>query len=267
MSSIRSKISYVTISFLAILCIAFSFYVLNMTKNYRKLKLESLTALLQDKSERINTAIVEMQQDALSLANAARVFLLYTDRSPEVGRLLVRNNLLLFQSAAGAGIWFDGPDEKLTGYSAEYKAGNSVPTDSDVSGFSFGKENWYQTIRKGLDRRGRVVWSQPYLKSNGSEELVITVGTGIYGAENQLSGIAAVDWKIQKVINEIGRIKPTPNSFILMCDREHDYILAHTGLREVDTRIRGGSLKTLPCRKPSAVKPRSIWLYQIYRCR
>ena len=66
------------------------------------------------------------------------------------------------------------------------------------------------------------------------------------GAENQLSGIATVDWKIQNVINEIGRIKPTPNSFILMCDREHDYILAHTGIRNMDARLRGGSLKTLP---------------------
>ena len=251
MSSIRSKIFYVIISFLAILCIAFSFYVFSMTKNYRKLKLESLTALLQDKSERINTAIVEMQQDSLSLANAARVFLLYTERSPEVGKLLVQNNLLLFQSAAGAGIWFEPnepyPGPKPAGYFAEYKEGETVPTTSDASkNIHYRDENWYRTIRKGLDRRGRVVWSQPYLKTNGKDNLVITVGTGIYGAGNQLSGIATVDWKIQNVINEIGRIKPTPNSFILMCDREHDYILVHTGIRGMDARLRGGSLKTLP---------------------
>lgn len=251
MRSIRSKIFFVIILFLLILCVAFSFYVLTMTKNYRKLKLESLTALLQDKSERINTAIVEMEQDALSLANTARVFYLYTDRSPEIGRKLVKNNIHLFQSAVGGGIWFEPntlyPARKSAGFFAEYRPGETVPSASEAGkDFRYREEIWYTSIWRGLDRRGRVIWSPPYLKKEGTEGLLITVGTGIYGEQSRLVGIATVDWKIQNVINEIARIKPTPNSFILMCDPVHDYILANTAIRGVDTMLYGRSLKQLP---------------------
>ena len=107
MRSIRAKIFLVVISFLLIMSFAFSFYAVNTTTNYRKLRINELAATVQYKSERINTYITEMEQDALSLANAGSVFYLYTDRSQKIGNTIVLNNIRTFPTAAGGGIWFD----------------------------------------------------------------------------------------------------------------------------------------------------------------
>ena len=107
MRSIRAKIFLVVISFLLIMSFAFSFYAVNTTTNYRKLRINELAATVQYKSERINTYITEMEQDALSLANAASVFYLYTDRRENIGNTIVLNNIHTFPTAAGGGIWFE----------------------------------------------------------------------------------------------------------------------------------------------------------------
>lgn len=252
MRSIRAKIFLVVISFLLIMCFAFSFYAVNTTTNYRKLRIDELAATVQYKSERINTTITEMEQDALSLANAARVFYLYTDRRTSVGESIVLNNIRIFPTAAGGGIWFDpylfDPKLKNASFYACYDCNRKLTLDTHYNADknNYLNQRWYQIIIRGLKKRGNVKWSPPYLDTEGTKSLIITAGTGIYGEDSKRIGLATIDWKIQNVINEISKIKPTENSFVLMCDPEHDYILANTYSPGRSEKMTGRSLRYVP---------------------
>ncbi len=252
MRSIRAKIFLVVISFLLIMSFAFSFYAVNTTTNYRKLRINELAATVQYKSERINTYITEMEQDALSLANAGSVFYLYTDRSQKIGNTIVLNNIRTFPTAAGGGIWFDpyrlDPSLKAVSFYA-CRSNSSIPMlDSHYSMeiTSYLQQSWYRLLIRGLKKRGDVKWSPPYLDTEGTKSLVITVGTGIYNAEGERVGLATIDWRLQNVIRAITQIKPTGNSFVFMCDPEHDYILANTYSPGRSEKMTGRSLRYAP---------------------
>lgn len=252
MRSIRAKIFLVVISFLLIMSFAFSFYAVNTTTNYRKLRINELAATVQYKSERINTYITEMEQDALSLANAASVFYLYTNRSKEIGNTIVLNNIRTFPTAAGGGIWFEpfrlDPARRFACFYACYNDKEKLLLDPhyNTEQYSYLNQAWYKHIARGVKKRGDVKWSPPYLDTEGTKSIIITAGTGIYNHNAERVGLATIDWRIQNVIQAISRIKPTANSFVFMCDPEHDYILANTYSPERSEKMTGRSLRYAP---------------------
>lgn len=252
MRSIRAKIFLVVISFLLIMSFAFSFYAVNTTTNYRKLRINELAATVQYKSERINTYITEMEQDALSLANAASVFYLYTNRSKEIGNTIVLNNIRTFPTAAGGGIWFEpfrlDPARRFACFYACYNDKEKLLLDPhyNTEQYSYLNQAWYKHIARGVKKRGDIKWSPPYLDTEGTKSIIITAGTGIYNHNAERVGLATIDWRIQNVIQAISRIKPTENSFVFMCDPEHDYILANTYSPERSEKMTGRSLRYAP---------------------
>ncbi len=252
MRSIRAKIFLVVISFLLIMSFAFSFYAVNTTTNYRKLRINELEATVQYKSERINTYITEMEQDALSLANAASVFYLYTDRGRKIGNTIVLNNIRTFPTAAGGGIWFEpfqlDPARRFASFYACYNDRNTLALDThyDTEQYNYLNQTWYKLIARGVKKRGDVKWSPPYLDTEGTKSIIITAGTGIYNPKGERVGLATIDWRIQNVISAISKIKPTENSFIFMCDPEHDYILANTYSPGRSEKMTGRSLRYTP---------------------
>ena len=252
MRSIRAKIFLVVISFLLIMSFAFSFYAVNTTTNYRKLRINELAATVQYKSERINTYITEMEQDALSLANAASVFYLYTDRRENIGNTIVLNNIHTFPTAAGGGIWFEpfrlDPARRFACFYACYNHQQKLALDThyDTPRYNYLSQTWYKLIARGVKKRGDVKWSPPYLDTEGTKSIIITAGTGIYNPGGERVGLATIDWRIQNVIRAISRIKPTENSFVFMCDPEHDYILANTYSPGRSEKMTGRSLRYAP---------------------
>ena len=161
MRSIRAKIFLVVISFLLIMSFAFSFYAVNTTTNYRKLRINELAATVQYKSERINTYITEMEQDALSLANAASVFYLYTNRSKEIGNTIVLNNIRTFPTAAGGGIWFEpfrlDPARRFACFYACYNDKEKLLLDPhyNTEQYSYLNQAWLQAYRPGREKTRR----------------------------------------------------------------------------------------------------------------
>lgn len=71
-----------------------------------------------------------------------------------------------------------------------------------------------------------------------------TVGVGVYN-ENNLVGMATVDWDMDSILNSILKIKPTPNSFVLFADKANDYVIATTEKGVDNAAIFGKRLKTL----------------------
>ena len=91
MRSIRGKILIIVISFLLILCTAFSVYSLITTANYKRLRIEALVSRVQFESERLNGSISVMEQDAAGLANAGRAYYSYARHNDMHGRKLLRH--------------------------------------------------------------------------------------------------------------------------------------------------------------------------------
>ena len=89
MHSIRGKILAIVISFLLILCLAFSVYSLITTANYKRLRVEALVSRVQFESERLNRSISVMEQEAVGLANAGRAYYSYARHNDSHGKKIL----------------------------------------------------------------------------------------------------------------------------------------------------------------------------------
>lgn len=72
-----------------------------------------------------------------------------------------------------------------------------------------------------------------------------TVGAGIYTDEN-LIGIATVDWQISAIVETISQMKPTPNSFALFADTKNDFIIVSNDKYLDNDKLLGKSLNNIP---------------------
>lgn len=252
MRSIRGKILIIVISFLLILCLAFSAYSLITTANYKRLRVEALISRVQFESERLNRSISVMEQDAVGLANAGRAYYSYARDNDEHGKKLLQELMPNFVQAMGGGIWFEpfrfNPLKRRISFYVHYTPKHELVYDPELNSPSYDYHNqiWYRLGKNSALRRYQLQWSPPYYDSEGSKALMITVSAPIYSENNVFIGLATLDWKVQSVINELGKIRPTPHSFVLLCDPAYNCILANTFSRENSENMIGRPLDVIP---------------------
>jgi len=69
-----------------------------------------------------------------------------------------------------------------------------------------------------------------------------TAGAGMFDDTGKLIGLTTADWEIDEVIRELNAIKPTENSFILLCVPAEDYVISSTRTNAVI----GASIQEIP---------------------
>ena len=252
MRSIRGKILIIVISFLLILCTAFSVYSLITTANYKRLRIEALVSRVQFESERLNGSISVMEQDAAGLANAGRAYYSYARHNDMHGRKLLQEIMPNFVQASGGGIWYEpflfNPLKRRVSFYMYYSPNRELVYDPvmNLEGYDYHNQLWYRLGKNSALRRYRLQWSPPYYDSEGSKALMITVSAPIYSEDNVFIGLATLDWKVQSVISELGKIRPTPHSFVLLCDPAANCILANTFPRGSGDSMVGRPLDVIP---------------------
>ena len=79
--------------------------------------------------------------------------------------------------------------------------------------YDYHNQGWYKQIKQQLTKDNNTAWSLPYYEDQGSETMMITVGSGIYDGD-KLIGMSTVDWKIDSIFNEISEMKPLEHGFV-----------------------------------------------------
>lgn len=245
--SLRTKILLIVLVFVVIMCGAFLAYTLITSENYKQLRLEGIEKTVEYETERVNKIILEIERGAMYYAFGGT--LCYDTQSEELGKRLAVEYLSKISTAVGGGFWFEpyafNKDIALSFFYAYYddKTGE-VRTDitSQSAKYDYLNKIWYRELIENISKPDQVVWTKPHVDDSGRLSLMTTSGAGIFNANGELIGISTVDWEIDDVIKQLTEVKPTENSFVILCVPKSDYIISSTRTKSV----AGAKMESLP---------------------
>ena len=246
LSSIKSKIIVLTFSLLIMLGLVVTGAALIAFYRDKELVITATNASITSFEGQMNKEIAELEKNALDLAVMGEIYF-QNGKQQAVGEFSTQQILKNYPSSMGNGIYFTPynvqKDQKIFCIHAVWENKKIEMLPSCVKGtFDYFKQNWYSEIIKDLENKKRVSWVRPY-RSTQLGILMTTVGAGIYN-QNELVGMATIDWEMDTILKSILKIKPTPNSFVLFADKTKDYIIATTEQGVDNSTIMGKSLKT-----------------------
>jgi sigma-B regulation protein RsbU (phosphoserine phosphatase) len=246
LNSLRTKILLIVLAFIAINGTVFFIYAIITSINYKQLRFEGIEKTVEVETEKVNKIISELERGAIFYSIGG---LLYYEGLPdELGQKFTEEGIKELPNADGAGFWF----EPYAYRSGRLRAGFYVFKDADtgkiiedetfdINNYDYHSMNWYREIISSIKQPYQIVWVRPYLDANPASGLMTTAGAGIF-KDGKIIGITTVDWEIEEVIRELTGIKPTENSFFLLCDPKNDYVISSTRTQSVT----GASINTLP---------------------
>jgi len=242
--SLRTKIVLIVLVFLAVIGAAFVVYSIRTTVNYKILRLENIKKTVEFETEKVNKLIAELEHGVMNLAINGLLF--YESQSYSIGETALLEYLRFFPVPVGGGFWFESyafnADTFRTGIYAFYdKTIGELRLDDIEADYDYYNLTWYREIADAKPEPYQTVWTKTYIDDT-SFNLMTTVGTGIFDRDGRLIGISILDWVIDDVVKELTAIKPTENSFVLLCVPEKDHIISSTRT----SIAAGGSIKSIP---------------------
>ena len=248
MTSIKSKIIFVTVALLCALGVVVVSAALMAFYHDKELIISSNDTSIAAFEWQLNTEISALEKNVLDLALLGDVY--YQRGKPQsVGEFFTTQILRNYPHSMGNGIYFlpykIHKDQKISCIHAVWNDDAKIDLLPSCvnSTFDYFKQNWYKEIIKDLQSSKRVSWTKPY-KSTQLGILMTTIGSGIY-FDNDLVGLATVDWELDTILKSIIKIKPTPNSFVLFADKASDCIIATTEPGVDNSTIMGKPLETI----------------------
>ena len=247
MYSIRAKILGVALLFIASIGVTFVVYSVITTVNYKRLRLESIEKTVQLEAEKVNRTVTVMERAAIFYAIGGK--LAYDIQYDKFGMDLTVEFLSNLPMAVGGGFWFEPYAYRKNSlregiYTFYDKETGKIRMDNSffMEDYDYHNKDWYREISGRVKKPYQVVWTKPYYDNSGVFSLMTTAGAGIFDNNGKLIAISTVDWEIDNVVKELTTLKPTRNSFVLLCAPQQDYIISSTRTNSVT----GASIESLP---------------------
>jgi sigma-B regulation protein RsbU (phosphoserine phosphatase) len=232
LNSLRTKILFIVLAFIAIEGTVFFIYAIITSVNYKQLRFEGIEKTVELETEKVNKIISELERGAIFYSIGG--FLYYEGMPEELGQKFTEEGIEGLPNASGGGFWFEPysyRSDRLRAGFYVYKdtdTGKIIEDDTfDINEYDYHSMNWYREIINNIKQPNQIVWVRPYLDPNPASSLMTTAGAGIF-KNGKLIGITTVDWEIDDVIDKLTGIKPTENSFFLLCDPKNDYVISST---------------------------------------
>lgn len=237
-NSIRTKILAIVLVFFSLISAAFVIYSITTTKDYKRLRLESIENTVAFETEKVNRIISELEQGAVFFALGGMLTL--NAQSDELGFKFVTEFLSSIPAAVGAGFCYEpyeyNKDQLRKGFYSFYENDTGRVAVDDfffLSEHDYHNAGWYREIIEFAKYPNQVIWTRPYLDDSGTFSLMTTAGSPIFNEDGKIAGISVVDWEIENVIKELTAVKPTENSFIVLGVPERNYVISSTRTRSV----------------------------------
>ena len=248
--TIKSKIILISALVLITLSMLLSFFAYLYLQNGKSLILKGFSFRISNFAEKINKDIIRIEDNAKDLALQGEMFN-QIDKNKNMALLTTINIFKNYPNSLGGGIWFEpnviDPAKRLYCIYVYRNKNNEVVPDEqfETEEYDYLNRSWYKEIFPNVKKEDNVEWSRPYYEKEGSNTLMVTAGAGIYD-HDKLIGISTVDWEISSIIKSVSEMKPTPNSFALFADKDHNSIIASTDPYMDSSELLGKPLNTLP---------------------
>lgn len=250
LKSIKSKITVLTFAILCILAIAITGVASLSFYNDKEMTIAAGGLSISSLAENLNKEITKLEKNALDLALMGEIYN-KAGKKEEIGIELLTGIFQNYPDSLGGGIWFKPyviqPDKKRSCLYAFRNSNDRIVMDYSYQSeeYNYLQQSWYTEIMAELEKGKKIFWAKPYYEDIGAKTLMTTVGAGIY-IDGKLIGLSTVDWRMDDILNEILKIKPTTNSFALFADKINDYIIAYAEPDVDKNMLMGKSLKVLP---------------------
>ena len=261
--TIKSKILIIAFIMLAVLILAFIIYVGIFRMKMKQLMLQNYAYSVNSFVQQIDEKVIMMQDNSKDLALLGSLFY-QTDRSNSLTKKAIIYLFENYEKSLGGGIWFepyvvDKNQKRTCFYVYRNKEGKLILDESFSSDeYDYHNQGWYKQIKSKITKENPMAWSLPYYENQGSETMMITVGTGIYDGD-KLIGMSTVDWELSTIFEEIEDMKPIErgfylfktkgkikDSFSLFASKKDDYIIASDDPVLDNDALVGKTLDNIP---------------------
>ena len=248
LASIKSKIIFLTLGLLLVLGAIVTGAAITAFYHDKELIIAGNNSVLTTFEEQMNTEIAELEKNALDLSVMGEGYF-QEGKDHRMGAFFTQQILKNYPNSMGNGIYFTPyqitENQKISCIHAVWNEDHKIDMlpACETSTFNYFAQNWYPEILKNLQKGHRISWARPY-RSTQLGNLMTTVGAGIFD-QNNLVGMATVDWDMDTILKSILKIKPTPNSFVLFADKMNNYIIATTEPGIDNTSVFGEPLEIL----------------------
>ncbi|WP_018692851.1 ATP-binding protein [Algicola sagamiensis] len=149
------------------------------------------------------------------------------EKISEKSKTILVENFESFPESIGGGLWYEPytlfKEEIFYGPYAYWHDGDvKFSWDLNTPTYNYHQQSWYQLALppdwdRTKPRPQTVYWTPPYYDEAGSFALMMTVNAIIYGPENQIVGLATVDWALDRMTSmvEMNQVTPNAQSFII----------------------------------------------------
>ena len=197
------------------------------------MRIESVKEDIKFETESVNKVISEIRRTALFFTSIAKVTM--EEQSKVFGEKTAYEFMKSAKNAVGGGFFYESyrfePQTKLAGC---YAFINQETNEIELEDFEFTKDYdyqksvWYTEIADILKNPYEVVWTRPYVDDSGTFAFMVTASVGLFDENQKLIALSTVDWKIDKIIETLTKLKPTEKSFVILSAPEKDLIISNT---------------------------------------
>lgn len=230
--TVKKRLLFLTTALLLIFCILITFFSLIAFRTNRNNRNATMKTKVEYIAEKIDNDYEYHNEIVHELALTASVFYQTKNKDKNILISTLKNNYKEDIPEYGVGIWFDeyviNPAKKWFCIFAYKKDGNIAFNNSlENEEYNYQQKYWYTFIKDQAKKGIKNIYKPTTCAATGRSNYVLTIGSGIF-ANNKLIGIITADWKIEDLSKGLAIYKPTKNSYILLADKDNDFIIALT---------------------------------------
>lgn len=228
---------YILATLIGIFLIGFGIFHHFATRNLENKTYSDISKQADQINLRVSHLLQMIEKIPENLSWIIPTYVTMPDSIFAITRRVVQSNKEIFGCAiAFEPHYFPDKGEHFAPYS--YMKGDSVITIQIGSNYNYYQKNWYKISKEQNSSR----WTRPYHELSSHEVITSTYSVPLRNAEGKIIGIFSVDLSLNWLTELIDSIKPYPDSYIIIINREGRYILHnHDSLKQEENIFRQAS--------------------------
>lgn len=231
--SFAAKLNIHILSLLITLCtIGFTVFQQISSRFLEKQTYEKISAQAEEINYRVSTLMRTIEKIPDNISWLIPTYVTTPDSIYSITRRVVQTNKEIFGCAiAFEPYYFPGKGAHFAPYS--YMQEDSVVTTQIKSNYDYYRKNWYKIAKEENISR----WTRPYRELSSSNIITSTYSVPLRAPHGKVIGIFSVDLSLNWLTELIDTLKPYPDSYIIIINREGRYILHQQGALSSDQNL------------------------------
>lgn len=211
---------YVLTTLVGVFVVAFGIFYHFASRDLEKKTYQKISRQADIINLRVSELLRTIEKIPENLSWIIPIYVTHPDSIFNITRQVVQNNDEIFGCAiAFEPYYFPEKGDHFAPYS--YMKNDSVITTQIGSYYNYNQKNWYRISKEQNISR----WSRPYHELSSHEIITSTYSVPLRDHQGKIIGIFSVDLSLNWLTELIDTLKPYPDSYTIIINRDGKYIL------------------------------------------